>query len=216
MDPDFQAGQGHERLERGPGRLLRLDGFVQQRVVGIVGNFLPVLGLDAHGKLVGIESRAGSPWPALRRCADRAPPRRRLVVNPILSPFHGQFRHRLKIQVDGQLQVLARNGRLFVLRVSRTCPRLSTTTCRCAVHAGQQSLYSRSMPNLPITSPGSYLANSGGVQFLLADFTRVADDVRHHAVLRIQPALRLNTVHLREEVAVRIDESTGRRGSALP
>ena len=67
------------------------------------------------------------------------------------------------------------------------------------------------MPNLPTTSPGSYLANSGVVQFLFADFAGVADHVRHHAVLRIEPALRLDQLQFREEVAVRIDEGQIRR-----
>ena len=44
------------------------------------------------------------------------------------------------------------------------------------------------------------------VQFLLADFARVPDDVRQHTVLRIEAARRLNQHQFREEIVVRIDE----------
>ena len=94
----------------------------------------------------------------------------------------------------------------------RTCPRLSTTTCRWPSTPVSQSLYWRSMPNLPMICAGLVLGELRIVQFLLADFAGVADDVRHHAVLRIEPPLRLDEHHFREEIAVRIDErQVGRR-----
>ena len=61
-----------------------------------------------------------------------------------------------------------------------------------------------------------YLANSGSVQFLLADFAGVADHVSHHAVLRIQAALRLNQHQLRKKIVVRIHKrQVGRRQLVL-
>ena len=52
------------------------------------------------------------------------------------------------------------------------------------------------------------LGELGGVQFRLADFTDVADDLRRQAILGIEPLLRLDQLHLREgfRVAVRVDE----------
>ena len=44
------------------------------------------------------------------------------------------------------------------------------------------------------------------VQFLLADFTGVPDDVRQRAVLRIEAARGLDQHHFGEEIVVRIDE----------
>ena len=53
------------------------------------------------------------------------------------------------------------------------------------------------------------------VQFLFADFAGVADDVREHAVLRIEAALRLHDKELGEEVAVRIDKGEVGRSQLL-
>ena len=79
---------------------------------------------------------------------------------PLLA-FHGQFGDRLQVQVDGELQVLARHGLFDADAICRTCPRLSTTTCRWPSTPIRVSLYCFSMPNLPTMSPCSYLANSG-------------------------------------------------------
>ena len=55
----FQARQRHDRLESRAGRLLRLNGPIQHRIVGVVGDLFPILALDAHGEFVGVEGRAG-------------------------------------------------------------------------------------------------------------------------------------------------------------
>ena len=56
------------------------------------------------------------------------------------------------------------------------------------------------------------------VEFLLADFTGVADDVRRHAVLRIEPLLRAEHFHLGKEfrIAMRFDKRQFGRASTLP
>jgi hypothetical protein len=68
------------------------------------------------------------------------------------------------------------------------------------------SLYWRSMPNLPITAPWVVLREIRRIQFLLADFTGVADDVRGKSVLRVEAALRVDQLHFGKEIAVRFDE----------
>ncbi len=55
----LQSGHGHDDLEHRARRQLRLNGFVQQGVVRIVGQLVPFVARDAHGKIVGIKR-----WPA--------------------------------------------------------------------------------------------------------------------------------------------------------
>ena len=68
------------------------------------------------------------------------------------------------------------------------------------------------MPNLPMTSPWLYLAKSGRIELLLADFTGIADDMRGKSVLRIEAALRVDQFHLGKEIAVRFDKRQLGRG----
>ena len=50
------------------------------------------------------------------------------------------------------------------------------------------------------------LRKIGRIQFLLADFTGIADHVRGKSILRIETALGLDQLHLGEEIAMRFDE----------
>ena len=179
----LQAGQRHQRLEGRARRELRLDRPVQQRVLSGCRqsrSSRPVLirAANLFGSKVGRLTMAST-----------SPVRGSSATTAALRP-PWQFRHRLQVEVDGQLQVFSGHRLLDTRAPARSRPRLSTTTCRCPSMPISSELYSRSMPNLPITSPGSYCANSARVELSFADLARVADDVRRHAVLRIQPPLR--------------------------
>ena len=194
----FQAGQRHDRLERRARRLLRLNGAVQQRVVRVVGDFLPVLGLDADGEFVGIEGRPADHGQHLAGARIERHHRAVLAV-------HGQLGHGLQIQIDGELQILAGHGRLVLQHLAHLAA-IVHHHLALAVHAHQRVVVLALDAELADHGPGIVLGELRIVQFLLADFTGVADDVRHHAVLRIEPSLRLNHDQLGKEIAVRIDE----------
>ena len=56
----FETRYRHKRLERGTRRILRLNRAIQQRVIGIIGDFPPIGRLDVHGEFVGIEAGAAN------------------------------------------------------------------------------------------------------------------------------------------------------------
>ena len=70
-------------------------------------------------------------------------------ASPILQR---QLGHRLQIQIDGELQILSGNGFLVVQHVALVAEAVHFHAA-LAVHAHQLSLYWRSMPSLPMTSP---------------------------------------------------------------
>src|SRR5205814_6829577 len=53
----FQARQRHQRLESGAWSELSLNGAVQERVIRVRRQTLPIRGKNPHGELVGIVSR---------------------------------------------------------------------------------------------------------------------------------------------------------------
>ena len=199
MVPVSSAGQRHKRLESRTRRLLRLNGAVQQRMVGIIGDLFPILRLDAHRKLIGIE---GGPADHGQHLAGARIERHHGPV----AAIHGQLGHGLQIQVDRELNVFAGNGRL----VADNLPYLAAIVHHhlpLAVHAHERivvlALDAEFADHIALTVFGEL----GRVQFLFADFAGVPDHVRRHAVLRIQAPLRRNEHQLGKEIVVRIDES---------
>ena len=175
----LQARQRHNGLERGARRLLRLNGAVQQRMIGIVGDLAPVLGLDAPRELVRIEGGAadhGQHFPVRGSSATTAP------FLPSMASSATACRSRSMVSCRS-LPCTA----FLVASACRTCPRLSTTTA-LPVHAHQRVVV------LPLDAELAHhvalvvFGELRRIQFLLADFAGVPDDVRHHAVLRIEAA----------------------------
>ena len=205
----FEPGNGHDRLEGRAGRLSVLDGAIEQGMVGVVVDLFPILSLDAAREAVGIEGRPAHHGEHFTRVGIERDHRAVLVVDiqrGFLSPLSMES-SATACRSRSMVSWRSLPGMAGLVPSSwRTVPRLSTITWRWPSTPVSQSLYCRSMPNLPITWPGSYLANCGIVQLLLADFAGVADDVRQHAVLRIEPALRLHDDKFGKEIAVRIDE----------
>ena len=101
-----QAGERHDDLEGGAGCELRLDGLVQQRMVGVVDDLVPVALGEADGELVGIEGGArdhGEDLAGVRVHGDHG----------AVLAFHGLFGGHLDVEVDGELEVLAGDGELL-------------------------------------------------------------------------------------------------------
>ncbi len=81
------------------GRQLCLDGLVQQRIIGIGDQLVPLAIGNSHGEIVGIESRAadhGQDFAGARVHGDHGS----------VSSSNSLFRRDLQIDVEGQLELL--------------------------------------------------------------------------------------------------------------
>ena len=100
----FEAGDGHDDFEGGAGGQLRLDGLVQQRMVGVVEDLVPVALADADGELVGVEGGAGGQGEDLAGVGIHRDDGSGLA-------FEGLLGGHLDVEVDGELEVLCRRRR---------------------------------------------------------------------------------------------------------
>ena len=194
----FQARDRHERLEGGSRRVLRLNGAIQQRMVRIIGDFPPVGRLDAHREFVGIER-----GPADHR-QHFAGARIHGHYRAVLA-FHGQFGDGLQVQIERELQVFPGNG-FLVGQYLAGLAAIIHHHLPLAVHAHQRVVVLALDAELADHVALTVFREVGRIQFLLADFTRVADHVRGEAVLRVEAPLRVDQFHLRKEIAVRFDK----------
>ncbi len=102
----LQAGDGHDDLEGRAGRELGLDGLVEQRVVGVVDDGVPVALGEADGELVGVEGGArdhGEDLAGVRVHGD----------DGAVLAFEGLLGGELDVEVDGEPEVLAGGGELL-------------------------------------------------------------------------------------------------------
>ncbi len=201
--PSLQTHQRDDGLERGSRRLLGLNRPVQHGMFRIIGDLAPVLGLDAHRKLVGIEGGAGDHGEHLTR------PRIERHHRAILA-LHGQFRHGLQIQIDGRLQVFTFH-RLLRGKGLAYLPAIVHHHLALPVHAHQRVVVLLLDAELAHHVALVVFGKLRRVQFLLADFAGVPDDVRQRTVLRIEAARSLNQYQFRKEIVMRSHEGEIRR-----
>src|SRR5579872_95951 len=175
-------------------------------MVGIVDQVAPVLRPDAGGEKIGVIGRMAHHGEHLAVPRIEHHHRAALVL-------HRQFGHYLKIEVDRKLQVFTGYGGLVfedLVLVAEVVDSYATLAVNAhqgivvlaldAVFADQRSLV--------------VLREFGRVQLRFGNFTDVPDDVRCQPILRIEAALSMNQLHLRERprVAVRLDKGQfGRR-----
>jgi len=180
--------------------LLRLDGAIHQRMSGIIHQVFPVFRADAAGKQVGIERGtahhgehfAGSGVESNHGAA---------------AVFQGQLSHRLQIQIDGQLQVLARDGFLVIQDVALVAEAIHFHAA-LPVHAHQlivvlafNAVFS---DDIALVEPGEF----GRVQLGFAYLADVSNGVRRQAVAGIQAVLDVDHFQLGERTGIlmRIDK----------
>ena len=101
----LQARHRHDDLERRPRRQLRLDRLVQQRMIRVVQDLVPVALRQPHRKLVWIERRPRHHRQDLARMRVHRHDRPHLAFQRLL-------RRLLHVQVDRQPQVLPRHRQL--------------------------------------------------------------------------------------------------------
>ena len=196
--PSCKPGHGHEDLEGRPGRELRLDGLVHQRVVGVSDELVPVGAVDADGKGVGIE--AGT---------------RDHGENLAIARVHGhdgavavaecQFGGALQVVVNGQSQVLAGDG-VLDSEVADLAAVAVDNHFAGTVLAAQQLVVGLLDAGLAHHVAGLVVGKARIVQIVFAHLAHVADQVRGKAVARIKAALLVDGFQLGQLVAVRCDK----------
>ena len=168
----------------------------------------PVGGLDPARKNVRIESRDGSPSPALRRSADPARLRRRACpALPVRPPPANPGRESTGDLLPGigflQPDDLALPAQVIHQHLA------------LAVHADQAVVVLALQPGLADDVALAVLGEIRRIQFLLADLADVADDVRRQSIPRIQPALGAESVPSPGNVAGSRWESTKARSARV-
>ena len=128
----LKAGERHDDLEGAARGELRLDGFVQQRMVGIVEDFVPVVFGEADGELVGIEGGAGDHGEDLAGVGVHGD-------DGADFAFEGLFGGHLDVEVDGELQVFAGDGE-FLAEVSELFAVAVDDDVAAAVGAAEKSV----------------------------------------------------------------------------
>ncbi len=198
----LQSRQQHDRLERGPGRLLRLNRAIHQRMRRVIHQIVPVLGSDAAGEQIGIEGRAAHHGEhfAIARIERH---------HGAAAILHGQFGYGLQVEIDGQLQGLAGDRFLVVAQHAAFISEAVHFDAPLAVHAHQDVVVLALDAVLADDVALMEARELGRVEFRLAHFADVADDVRGQAVARVKPMLHVDHHQFRKRIGVfvRIDES---------
>src|SRR5579871_96424 len=194
----FQPGQPGKWLEGGTGSLLRLYGSIEHRMIGVVGDFLPIFGLDADSELIGVEGGAANHG---QHVAIARIERHHRAV----AAIHGELGDGLKVKVDGKLDVVTFYGRLVAQNLAHLAA-IIDDHLPLAIDTHEAVVVFPLDAKLADDIALVVLGELGRIEFLLADFTRVANDMGHHPVLRVQAALRLDEDQLGKEIVVRIDE----------
>ena len=197
--PSSQARERHDDLERRAGCELRLDGLVQQRMVRVGDDLVPVGSGEADGELVGIEGWAGDHGENL------AGVRIHRDYRAVLA-LHGLFGGHLDVQVDGELEVLAGDGEglaelaeLFAVAVD--------DDIAAAIHAAKESV----VGGFDAGSADDVAGRVEGVlvvvgKHLLGDFADVADEMGGEAIAGVEAALLIEGLEFGELVAMGRDE----------
>ncbi len=191
----LQSCQRHDDFERRPRRQLRLDGLVQQRMVGVIEDGLPVSPGQPHGKLIWIERRPRHHRQDFAGMGIQRHHRADLA-------FHRLLRRPLDVQIDRQPQVLPRlrillahHADLAPVRVHNHVPRSILPPQNLVVsllHAALADHIARLIER-----------KFGVVQIRLGHLTHIAQHVRRKAVARVQPTLLVQRIELRQLIPVR-------------
>ena len=119
----LEAGDRHDDLEGAAGRELGLDGLVEERMVGVIEDLVPVVLGEADGELIGVEGGARGHGEDLAGVGIHGDDGSDLA-------FEGLFCGHLDVEVDGELQVFAGNGLFLEPRWPSSLPWLLTMMSR--------------------------------------------------------------------------------------
>ena len=197
-DAFFETGERHDDLEGGARGELGLDGLVHQRVLGIGEVLVPLIARNAHRELVGIEG--GS--------ADE----REDFAGVRVNGDHGAvavaecvLRGALDIEVDGELEALARLGGLGADLADFAAMTVDNHVLG-AVFAAQDGVVRGLDAGAAHDVAGFIHGVVGIVEHVFTDFSDVANEVSGEAVARIEAALLLDGFQFGQLVFVGLDE----------
>ena len=197
-NPLLPSGNRHDDFESGTRRQLRLNRFVQQRLVRIVDQLVPLVAGNADGKIIGVEggtAHHGQNFAGVRVHGDHC---------SILA-FHGLLGGNLEIDIEGQLKLLSGNGGGFI-EASNFAPMAVDQRASRTVLSHQNRvvlpLHARNSNHVA----GAIKLELRLIQHVFGDFAHVADQVRHESVARIQAPVRHDGIQFRQLIAVRVDE----------
>ena len=197
-DAFFEAGEGHDDFEGGTGGELRLDGLIHERVLGIGEVFVPGIAADADGELIGIENGT----------ADEREDFAGVGIDGdhgAIAVAQGIFRSALDIEIDGEADALAGLGRLGAETADFAAMAVDDDVFR-AVFSAEDAVVGSFNAGAADNVAGLIHGIARVVEHLFADFADVADEVGGESVARIEAALFLNGVELRQLVFVGLDE----------
>ena len=176
----FEHGGGHDDFKDGAGSELCLDGAIEQRRLFIGVQLGPLLLLDAHGEIVGIECGAadhGENFAGARVQSDY----RALLIG------HVGFRDGLQIVINSELNGLARDGFDVVERTHHFADAVHDHAA-LAVFAFELFVIFAFESGLADEVARAIVAVAI-FELLRRDFTHVADGAREHGVMRVTAAL---------------------------
>ena len=194
----LKPGHRHQDLEGRAGRELRLDGLVHQRMVGIGDQLVPVGAVDLDGKFVGVE--AGPRNHRQNLAVPRVHGNDRAV-----AVAQREFGGALQIVVDRELQILPRHGVLDA-EVAHLASAAVDDHLSRAVLPAQQFVVGLFHACLAHHVARLIVGKARVVQIVLAHLAHVADQMRGKTVARIQPALLVDGLQLRQLVTMRRDK----------
>ncbi len=194
----FEPGQRHDDLEGGTRRKLCLDGLVQQGMIRVSDDLVPVSAGEADGKLVGIEGGAGDHGENFASVWVHGDQRTVLAL-------HGFFGGHLDVEVDGELEVFAGSGQLLS-EVAELFAVAVDDDVAAAVFAAEEGVV-----RLLDAGTTDYVARrvegiAWIVKHLFGDFADVADEMRGKTVTGVKATLLVEGLEFGEFVAVGGDE----------
>src|SRR6266853_562040 len=175
----LQHGGGGYDFENRARRKLRLNGSIQQRMLRIFVETLPVICRDTDREIIGVQSRMAdhgqdfSGARVQRDCRTRA-------------PAQGLLRNFLQVVINGQQNLFARNGFLSGQALLFLANTVYNYTAH-SVRALEQVVVLAFQAGLPDEVAGAELAVAR-LNLLLADFTDIARSVGEEAARQISPA----------------------------
>ena len=166
-DAFLKPGDGHEYLEGRAGCELGLDGAVEKRVVGVGDQLGPIAAVDADREGVGIV--AGMRDHGQNLAVTRVHRHHRAIA--VAQRHLGRA---LNVDVDGQLQVLARSGVLRAQVAYLAAVAVHNNVAR-AVLAAQQCVVGLFDPGLAHHVAGHVVSVPRIVQIVFTHFAHIAD-----------------------------------------
>ncbi len=177
----LEASESHDDFEGAAWSELGLNGLVQERVVGVVEDLVPIVLGKSNGKLVGIEGGAGGHRQNFTRVRVHGHDSADLTVE-------GFFSGHLDVEVDCELEVFARGGK-FLTEVAKLFSVAVDDDVTAAVDAAEQRIVGLLNARAAYDIARGVEGIARVVEHLFGDFADVPDEVSGESVAGVEAAL---------------------------